>query len=101
LTIQPEITTEEAKDIVSTKLAPRVTEADLLASIKHVRYYRDDFTTIAVLTLKNGFKVVGHSTPASEANFDTAVGQRYAWDNAFRQMWQLEGYALKTRLSNE
>jgi hypothetical protein len=91
---------EEVQTILEKSPGPRVTEEHIKKLIKHVRYYRDDFTTIAVLTLKNGFKVIGHSTPASTENFDTGVGQHYAYENAFRQIWQLEGYLLKEVLSS-
>jgi hypothetical protein len=55
--------------------------------------------TIAVLVLKNGFTVVGTSACASPENFDLEIGGKLARENARRKIWELEGYALKTRLA--
>lgn len=55
--------------------------------------------TICVLTLANGFTVTGESACADPANFNKALGQKIARDNAVRKVWGLEGYALRERLS--
>ncbi len=55
--------------------------------------------TICVLVLRNGFTVVGKSACASPDNFNAEMGRKIARENARRQIWDLEGYALKTRLS--
>jgi len=55
-------------------------------------------TTICVLTLQNGFTVVGKSACAEPANFNRELGQKIAYDDAVRQIWALEGYLLKERL---
>ena len=57
--------------------------------------------TICIITMKNGFHVTGVSAPASLANYDEQVGNRYAYDNAFKQLWQLEGYLLREKLSQQ
>lgn len=54
--------------------------------------------TICVLTLRNGFTVVGTSACASPENFDAAVGRKAARNNAVQHIWPLEGYLLKQRL---
>lgn len=99
--MNPEITLNEAQDIVAGLKHRRVTEQSINAKIKQVSYIYDETTTICMITLKNGFKVLGHSTPADPRNHDAAVGRRYAYDNAFRQLWQLEGYLLVEYLSLE
>lgn len=99
--MEPEITLDEAKQIVSEKAHRKVTEKSIKARIKQVSYIYDETTTICMITMKNGFKVIGHSTPADPRNYDAAVGRRYAYDNAFRQLWQLEGYLLVEYLSLE
>ena len=48
--------------------------------------------------MENGFAVLGHSAPASAANYDEKVGETYAYENAFKQLWQLEGYLLREKL---
>lgn len=98
---EPTISTEEAKSIVSTKMAPRVTEESIKARIGGVTYHHIDQLTICVITMVNGFHVTGVSAPASAANYDEKVGERYAFDNAFKSLWQLEGYLLRDRLHRE
>lgn len=95
----PGLTTEQALGVVATKLAPKVTEAGIKAKIDAVRYLVDDITTVCFIHMQNGYKVIGHATPASPANFDPEVGKRLAYDAAFRQLWPLEGYLLRERLS--
>lgn len=99
--MEPEITLEEAQAIVAHKQHRKVSKESIEARIKGVSYIYDDTTTICMITMKNGFKVFGHSTPADPRNHDAAVGRRYAYDNAFRQLWQLEGYLLVEYLSLE
>lgn len=97
---QPDITADEARLIVDAKTAPRVTEQSIKDRIDHTQYLRADLTTICIITVNNGFKVIGTSTPASAANYDQKVGERYAYDNAFKQLWVLEGYLLREKLAN-
>jgi hypothetical protein len=91
---------EEAQATVEAKTAPRLTKDLLEKRIKAVRYFLDGTLTICVIEAVNGFKVVGTAAPASEANFDPGVGQRYAYEDAFRQLWPLEGYALRSHLAS-
>jgi len=55
--------------------------------------------TICVLTMKNGFTIIGKSAPASPENFDEEKGRRFAYEDAIKQLWPLEGYALRETLS--
>ena len=55
--------------------------------------------TIAVLQVDNGFLLVGKSAPADPENFNEELGQKFAKEDAIRQMWQLEGYLLRERMS--
>ena len=94
----PTITRDTADAIVETKDAPRVTAETIRAKIDDVNYVHIDVMTIAVITMKNGFKVTGQAAPASPANFDAQVGERYAYEDAVRKLWQLEGYLLCEQL---
>lgn len=97
--------------------APRVTLQDIEASITDCCYFTasDGFNganflpgieppaalrmlTLCVLTLDNGFTVLGESACASPENFDSDVGRRIARADAVRKVWPLLGFALKTRL---
>lgn len=98
----PKLSLPEAQAIVATKTAPRLTEDSIKAKIGVVEYVHPTIhkqLTICIITLKNGFSVHGVSAPASPENFDAEVGKRYAFDNAFKQLWQLEGYLLREHLS--
>ncbi|CAA2141582.1 Gp49 family protein [Hyphomicrobium sp. ghe19] len=96
---EPGLTTEAAKQVVAEKCVfPKVTENSIKDHIKAARYLADGSTTICILEMYNGFKVIGHSTPADIRNFNEEVGRRFAFDNAFRQLWQLEGYLLRDKL---
>ena len=96
------ITTDEAKAIVETKTAPRVTQESIENKIAKVEFtLTEGLLTICIITMTNGFMVHGVSAPASPTNFDAEVGKRYAFDNAFKQLWQLEGYLLREKLARE
>lgn len=55
--------------------------------------------TFCVLTLRNGYTVVGKSACASPANFSREIGQKVAREDAVRQIWPLLGYELRSKLS--
>ena len=55
--------------------------------------------TICILTLTNGFAVVGQSAPADPANFSPDLGRQLARADAIRKIWPLEGYLLRERLA--
>lgn len=69
--------------------------------IKDVDYVvmKDGRTTICTLTMANGFTVNGFSACVAVANFDEALGRKYAYERAFEQLWPLEGYLLADRLN--
>lgn len=55
--------------------------------------------TICVLTLKNGFTIVGKSACASPENYDAELGHKIAREDARKQIWALEGYLLRSKLA--
>lgn len=76
--------------------APRVTPADIEAACRAVSFtlLPDLRTTIATVTMPNGYTVKGQSACLFAENFDAEIGQRVALEDAKRQMWPLLGYAL-------
>jgi Phage protein (N4 Gp49/phage Sf6 gene 66) family len=82
-------------------LGPTITKEGIEALIRDEKYIEgfDTTVTICVLTLRNGFVVVGHSACASPANFNLEIGKRLAREHAVRQVWPLEGYLLREKLS--
>jgi len=100
--MEPRLTLEEAKAVVATKTAPRVTEDSIKAKIASVDYQtwimNGSPATLCIITMQNGWMSTGFSAPADARNFDAEVGKRYAYDNAFKPLWQLEGYMLREKL---
>ena len=80
--------------------APRITPADIDASILYEEYFRVANTTCTIcsLVLQNGFVVVGKSAATSLDNFDEEIGRKVARENAREQIWELAGYLLKQKL---
>jgi Phage protein (N4 Gp49/phage Sf6 gene 66) family len=86
------------------KTEHRVSLDSMLKKIEFEEYLYPDHVqhmTICVLLLKNGFAVVGKSAPADPENFDVEMGKKFAKEDAIRELWGLEGYALRERLHAE
>ncbi len=82
-------------------VAPRVTLESMEAKIASENYMVvDGVLTICTLKMANGFYLIGESAPASPANFNADLGKKFARENAIRQLWKLEGYALRERLAS-
>jgi len=58
----------------------------------------DGRSTLCMLTLRNGYTIKGFSACVDAANFDANAGRRIAFEDAFRQIWPLEGYLLAEKL---
>lgn len=82
--------------------APRVTIERINSKIRDVDYlvWPGTTMTLCLLTLVNGFSVLGKSAAASPENFDEEIGKKVARQDAINQMWPLEGYLLKEELLN-
>ena len=78
-------------------VAPRGTVDSIKAKIDTVLYMRDSYTafTVCKIGMKNGFQFVGTSGAASPKNYNKEIGDKIAYDNAFKQIWSHEGYVLK------
>lgn len=98
----------QAKGLNAPRLSPELIDAQIVGET----YFRGtdglhqtkdawplSCLTICVLVLHNGFTVVGKSACASPENYDSELGMKIARDNAREQIWALEGYALRSRLS--
>lgn len=56
--------------------------------------------TICCLTLRSGFKVIGKSAVLDPEKFNAEIGQKVAYEDAFNQLWELEGYHQKAMTGN-
>jgi hypothetical protein len=91
----------EAKLRVEGKVYPKVTEGSIRAKINRAEYHVVDTLTVCILQMENGFYVVGKAAPADFRNYDPDVGKRFAYEDAFKQLWHLEGYLLKEKTFRE
>ncbi len=71
---------------------------DAIAALGQPGHESLNVFTICVVTMKNGFTVIGKTAPADPANFDVALGRKFAREDAIRQLWPLMGYALRDKL---
>ena len=98
----PALVMSDAEAAAVAKTEDRVSLTDLHCAIKNVEIIRPEsapLSTLAVVTLLNGFTVIGHSACADPKNFNASLGEKFATEDAVRQIWPLEGYLLKQRLS--
>lgn len=76
----------------------------LMASLRYEPWIvPNTTTTIVIAILPNGFTVgIGKSAAVSASNFNAEIGQKIATAEAERnardKLWELEGYALKSRI---
>jgi hypothetical protein len=91
--------TDEQRDArIDAQIRPRVTKERIESRITHTEFIHHGLLTICVLTMVNGFTVTGESACVHPENYDPAVGDRVAKDNAFQKLWPLEGYLLAEAL---
>ncbi|MCJ2107882.1 Gp49 family protein [Methylobacterium sp. E-041] len=95
----PAITRGEADAIVEASTAPRVTADAIKAKIASADFFRSGVLTICIIEMVSGFTFVGKSACVSVENYDQAAGERYSYDDAFRQIWAFEAYLLREQLS--
>lgn len=87
--------------------APRVTKEAIERRIGRVDYHvlpgndvsPGERVTICQITLDNGFDVRGESACVDPANYNKDIGETYAYQDAFRKLWPLFGFAMaETRM---
>ncbi len=95
-----EVTDEASKAVQKTP--HRVSLDSIKAKILFIDYWyppRHPHFTVCLITMKNGFILVGKSAPADPENFDLELGKQFAYEDAVRQIWPLEAYLLREQLS--
>ncbi|MED5548980.1 MAG: Gp49 family protein [Pseudomonadota bacterium] len=93
----------DAESAAVQKTPHRVSLESIKEKISGVEYLHPNALptmTIAVVTMKNGYAIVGKSAPADPENFNPELGCKFAYEDAVRQIWPLEGYALRERLAD-
>jgi hypothetical protein len=98
-----QISADTVIEMLNDCRAPRVTEESIRAKIDchsfHVESIGAAKVTVCFILMRNGFVFVGQSAAASPENHDAKIGECYAYDDAYRQIWAHEGYLLREQLS--
>lgn len=94
--------TDEQRDSLLNSRPERTVTKDFIESrILHTEFLRPEYQgtlTLCIMTMDNGFSVVGKSACAHPDNFNEELGKKIARDDAFSQVWALEGYLLREAL---
>lgn len=75
------------------------TVGDALVALGQPLHPAHKIMTICVLVMENGYVMMGKSAPADPENFNPELGKKFAREDAIRQLWPLEGYALREKLA--
>jgi len=92
------LTDEQRDDLLANRPAETVTRYQIEEKVREVDYVTKGSHTICYITLQNGFTITGQSCCAHPENYNEELGRKIAYDNAFREIWPLEGYLLRERL---
>lgn len=77
----------------------RVTPEYINSRIVDTNYFRLNPTvTVCQIDIDNGFSVRGESACVDPANYRQDIGERIAYDNAYRQLWPLFGFLLAEKI---
>lgn len=89
------LTNDELNKKLETRPTPRVTKEQMDARIAHVRFNKlGETLTHCSIELDNGYQVTGESACVNPENYDQAIGEKIAYDNAYNKLWPLFGFLL-------
>lgn len=92
------IMTDEALALSIEQLkGERVTEAKIKDRIEKVEFLRAPSSptlTICSIVVNNGYSVRGESACVDPANYNQQIGEKLAFEDAFRKLWPLFGFLL-------
>ena len=98
-----DIAVTEDEAAAAAKSPHRVTLESMKNKIESVQYLNPTVAphlTLAIVLIDNGFTIIGKSAPADPANFNAELGQKFAYEDALRQMWGFEGYLMCEKLTS-
>lgn len=87
---------QKLEELLQASPAPRVTKEYMESRIP----VTPEFTRLGAtvthcrIVLDNGFSVSGESACVNPENYNQEIGEKIAYDNAFRQLWPLFGFLL-------
>lgn len=96
------LTDDELKAKLDASPGERVTKEQIEDRIADIAFMRlgehllssGVTATLCTLTLDNGFSVRGESACVDPKNYDREIGERFAYDDAFRKLWPFFGFLL-------
>jgi uncharacterized protein YijF (DUF1287 family) len=89
------ITNEKLEELLAASPAERVTPEYMKSRIADTTLTRiGETVTYCRIVLDNGFSVSGESACVNPENYNQQIGEKIAYDNAFRQLWPLFGFLL-------
>lgn len=72
-------------------------ESEIIKETYHV--FEGTTVTVCLLTLKNGYQVIGHSACVDPKNFSKELGEQLARGKAVYKCWELLGFRLRDELA--
>lgn len=86
-------------DARASALPNRVTVTDMMTKVREAVYHKmpNGTTTFCELRMYNGYTVWGKSACVDPSQYNQALGEKYAFEDAVNQLWPLEGYLLAER----
>ena len=74
-------------------------ESEIIKETYHV--FEGTTVTVCLLTLKNGYQVIGHSACVDPKNFSKELGEKIAREKAIDKCWELLGFRLRDELAKK
>lgn len=89
------IDNDKLEALLAASPAERVTKEYMESRIASTEFNRLSCTvTHCRIILDNGYSVSGESACVNVDNYNKEIGEKIAYDNAFRQLWPLFGFLL-------
>lgn len=89
------ITNEKLDELLAASPAERVTPEYMKSRITSTDFTRiGETVTHCRIVLDNGFSASGESACVNVENYNKEIGEKIAYENAFRQLWPLFGFLL-------
>lgn len=90
------LSNKQLKTALSKSPGERVTKEYIESRIANVRYtiLEESTVTVCSITIDNGFSVRGEAACVDPLNFNKDIGERTAYDDAFKKLWPLFGFLL-------
>lgn len=89
------VSNERLEELLAASPAERVTPDYMKSRVAKTDFHRlGETVTICSITLENGYSVRGESACVNPENYNKEIGEKIAYDNAFRQLWPLFGFLL-------